>query len=737
MLPAPLKPASACQKKPLLIRLTPALAALPLGVASAQATGGDTIRLNPLVISASGFEQDVKEAPASISVITREELEEKRVSNVAEALRDVEGVDVGAPTGKTGGMNISIRGMPSEYTLILIDGRRQNNAGNITPNGFGETQTSFMPPVSAIERIEVIRGPMSTLYGSDAMGGVINIITRKVAREWGGEVGVEGTFHEDSAYGDSRALNLYVTGPLIQDRLGLQLRGRYLDRDDSHLTFINEFGQEEPLYTRGYHRGASPVGADIYNLGGRLSYTPNQDHEFWLDAETNRQKYNNDQGQLGELDDPAGRIRGYADELRFERDQIAVGHSSQFGVGTLESSLMRNTTETLGRTIPGGRTGGDYGLPYPGFPGMIIGAPRQLENTNLVFDTKLTAPIGDHIVTLGGQWWDAEMTDGLATEKFEQRTWALFTEDEWLLRDDLALTLGARYDRHQTFGGHISPRAYLVWSATDNWTLKGGVSAGYRTPTLNDLHEGINGVTGQGTILTIGNPDLEPEKSINSEIGLRYDHPSGFMASATVFHSDFDDKIADGPERIVSGHPSIPDGAYAQFVNVDEAVTRGIELATKLPLATAWSLSLNYTYTDSEQKSGENKGDPLTNTPEHLVNATLRWYATERFSTWLSGEYSSERYRPRTAPSSGPRPPIYAELGDYKAYTLFHLGSSYQLNDRISLNAAIYNLLDKDFNDYRAYTVSSGTNAGAIEYGNVYANAEPGRRLWLSVNYNF
>jgi len=725
---------TAQQNRKRLIRLSPVLAVLPLGVAVAQTGGNEPARLTPLVVTAAGFEQEVKEAPASITVISREELEEKRVSNIAEALRDVEGIDVGAPTGKTGGMNISIRGMPSEYTLVLIDGRRQNVAGNVTPNGFGETSTSFMPPISAIERIEIIRGPMSTLYGSDAMGGVINIITRKVAREWGGEVGVESTFHQDNDFGDSRAVNMYLSGPLVQDRLGLQLRGRYFQRDDSDLTFTDEAGNQIPLYTRGFHRGASPVEADVYNVGARLTFTPNRDHDLWIDGEINRQAFDNSKGQLGNLDDPNGVIYGYADELRFEREQFAIGHTSRFGIGTLESSLMRNTTETIGRTIPGSRSGGDYGQPYPGFPNMVIGHPRTLETTNLVFDTKFVAPIGDHVLTVGGQWWDAEMTDGLATEDFEQTTWALFTEDEWFLRDDLALTLGARYDRHDAFGGHFSPRAYLVWSVTPNWTIKGGVGTGYKTPSLNDLHDGINGVTGQGATLTIGNPDLEPEKSINSEIGVRYDSPNGFMVSATVFHNEFDDKIASGGERVVTGHPSIPDGTYEQLVNIDEAVTRGLELATRSPLAPAWTLSATYTYTDSEQKSGPNKGDPLTNTPEHQLNATLRWNVTERFNAWLSGEYVSERYRSRQRAQGGP---TRDELGDYKAYALFHMGGSYQLSPQLTLRATVYNLFDKDFIDYRRYEYLDKNSNTVVNYANVYANAEPGRRLWLSLSYNF
>lgn len=142
-----------------------------------------THQLSTIVVSAAGFEQDIKNAPASITVLNQEDLKSKRVNSLADALRGVEGVDVSPTAGKTGTLNIRMRGMPPEYTLILIDGKRQNSVGNITPNGFSESNNNFIPPISAIERIEVIRGPMSTLYGSDAMGGVINIITKKVSNE--------------------------------------------------------------------------------------------------------------------------------------------------------------------------------------------------------------------------------------------------------------------------------------------------------------------------------------------------------------------------------------------------------------------------------------------------------------------------------------------------------------------------------------------------------------------------
>src|SRR5690625_1435060 len=107
-----------------------------------------------MVTTAAGHEQKITEAPASISVLGPEQLERRRYANLAEALDDVEGVDIRQGTGKTGGLDISIRGLPSQYTLILIDGRRQNTAGTVTPNGFDDTATSFMPPPSAIRSEE-------------------------------------------------------------------------------------------------------------------------------------------------------------------------------------------------------------------------------------------------------------------------------------------------------------------------------------------------------------------------------------------------------------------------------------------------------------------------------------------------------------------------------------------------------------------------------------------------------
>lgn len=723
----------------------------------ANAHANEPIALKDVVVSASGFEQKITDAPASISVISAEELQQKRYSNLAQALEDVEGIDVRQGTGKTGGLNISIRGLPSEYTLILIDGRRQNSAGNVTPNGFNETSTSFMPPMSAIERIEVIRGPMSTLYGSDAMGGVVNIITKKVAKEWGAAISLDHTFQENRDYGETSSTSLYASGPLIDNLLGLAVRGSLFDRGASDLSFDDDSTVSK--------RGASPVEGRNYNAGARLTLTPHENHDFALDLEQGRQVYNNDDCQLGTLDGKSGgsaingctvdapnTINGYDDELVFERAQFALSHTARLGFGTLDSSLTHNTTETIGRTIPGTR-----GVAYSGYPAIVAGNDRELKSTDLIFDSKLVSPLGDsHIATIGGQYWDAKVTDGIASEDFQQTSWALFVEDEWRLRHDLALTLGARYEDHEAFGGHVSPRAYLVWNTNDNWTLKGGVSRGYKTPTLNQLHNGISGVTAQGRTITIGSPDLEPEITTNTEFGVYFDNLAGFDANATLFHNKFKDKIDDGtplancnssanPNQpgCVSFGSSFTQESFAQSVNIGEAETQGLELAGGWQFAPAWKLSMNYTYTDSEQKSGINQGAPLTNTPEHMAHARLSWATSERLTLWFKGEYRGERarftdkYENLTAANQA----LQDQVGDLKAYEVFHLGGSYKASENLTLNATLYNAFDKDFTKGKTYTTNTGSTGWASSYiqaaQSTSGTLEEGRRLWLSANLTF
>jgi outer membrane receptor for ferrienterochelin and colicins len=504
------------------------------------------------------------------------------------------------------------------------------------------------------------------------------------------------------------------------------------------------------------------VEARIYSIGGRLNLSPDESNELWLDAERSRQTYSNDDNRLGTQDGTnrsgapsPGTFNGYKDELRFNRDQIAVGHTGHYAPGTWESSVTHSTTESLGRTLPAG-SAPDYGYEAQG------GEDRILENRDIVVDTKFVAPVGDHIATIGGQYVDAELEDAIAgSEKFQQNSWALFAEDEWLLNDGLALTLGGRYEHHDAFGGHFSPRGYLVWNTTPEWTLKGGVSRGYKTPSLNDLHDGINGFTGQGTTVTIGSPDLEPEKSTNYEIGAIYDNQDSFSAGATLFYNRFSDRIASAADlpncQFVDSNGDTPNAglgnclsignftqqeSFGQLTNIDKAETRGVELTASYQIAPAWRVSGGYTFTDSEITSGENEGMVLTNTPDHKLTADLTWAINERWSTTLEGEYYSSRERFSAGlPTSGESLSLYEQLGNkLNGYELFNLRSSYRFSDNVRLTGSIYNLFDKDFTSsdtfehngetLRAYNFTqSGRSTDGV--------ALDGRSFWVSATYEF
>lgn len=673
-----------------------------------------------VTVTAGGFEQEVRRAPASVTLVPRQDLEQRRFATIAEALVDVEGVDVGQDVGKTGGLTISMRGMPSDYTLMLIDGRRQNAAGNVTPNGFSETATSFMPPVGAIERIEVVRGPMSTLYGSDAMGGVVNIITRKVAERWGGTGTLDGTLQSDRDYGDTAQTTGYLAGPIRTNRLGVAVRGSAYHRDAAALRYENSAGTEVPISAF----GLSPTRADTRTAGARLSYLPAAGHDLIVDADGAWQAYDNSNRQLGTV----GVQGGYQDALRFQRRQAVASYTGRYGFGLVDGSLTRNATETLGRTIP------------PGTPGRVPGDPRTLRSTNTIVDGKVITPIGRHTLSVGGQWWDARMIDAVAPSPYDHVQRALFAEDEWRVTSMASLTAGVRYDHHDAFGGYTSPRAYLVVTPAAAWTIKGGVSRGFKTPRLEQLAEGITGFGGQGTIPLIGSPGLRPETSTTTEVAAFYVR-GRFSANVGLFNNVFDDKIAAGPGlencsfRGAPNRPGCVDfgtwpnvDLFGQAINVDEAVTRGVEASARLGLGTRWQVLANYTLTDSEQRSGAQAGQPLVNTPRHMFNANVRVTATERLATWLRVEARGSRTRGASAAAQA----ATAALGPFKPYGLVHLGGSYTLSRHLVLNATVFNLLDTDFLAYAPYTVN-----GQVQYASPYNNLQEPRRLWASLNVTF
>ncbi|KCV63936.1 TonB-dependent receptor plug domain protein [Bordetella bronchiseptica 99-R-0433] len=740
------RPAHSSKRQPILRHVPLALAIAALGTAQAQTASPqeDTLgitQMDTVVVTASGFEQEIKNAPASISVITREQLESKPFHNLADAVADVEGVSV-ERGGKAGGMNISIRGLPSDYTLVLVDGKRlSQNSSGARPNGFGDVDTNFIPPMSAIDRIEVVRGPMSTLYGSDAMGGVINIITRKVAREWTGQITLDGTAQGDNRYGNNYGSSFYLSGPLQTDKLGLSLRGGLYRRLSAH----GSYPANQAEYDSGDYSGDiasfSGLGDSLQrNVGLRLALTPNRNHDILFDVDANWQTFDNANGELGTLNADVAPNRqggGYEPEMKFNRQRYALTHLGRYdGAISSDTSLLYDTTETIGRTNP---------MSTPRQPSD--GEKRDLEYENWVFDTKWTMPLFNdrHNLTMGGQWREQKFKDTLVSAplNLRQYQWALFAEDEWRIVDDLALTMGARYDRNEQFGGKWSPRGYLVWNATPAWTVKGGVSKGYKTPDINLMTDGIIGLGAQGTMPLLGNSQLKPESSTSSELGVLFDNGEGLSGNLTGFHTKFKDKIdtQNVPNCLAAGGPvpgcldlgvwernGVPVANFSQRVNVDTATIQGFELGGRIPLFEGWSFSGNYTLTASEITSGAKQGQPLGSQPRHSLNLGLNWRVNERFNAWVRGEYRAKQFNDMNWEK---------EQVFYSPYWLASLGGSYVVNKNVTLSASVYNLFDKNFVNYGPTKIGTSAPTAATSWSNSYRQVLEGRRLWVSANITF
>lgn len=658
---------------------------------AANAQENQTV-LEAIVVSATGFEQDVSDAPASITVVTAEQLEKGIYRDLTDALSGVQGVAV---TGSPGKEDIFIRGLPGAYTLILVDGKRQSTRDART-NGNSGIEQSFLPPVEAIELIEIVRGPMSSLYGSDAMGGVINIITKKVSDKWTGTVSVDGSLQEHSDYGNSSKGSFYVSGPAILNRLGVQVWGDGMIREEDSTV------------------DGTPELRDV-DINGRFTFTPTENQDFMLEAGQTQLRREASYGNTLDTED--------SDNYDIhDRKHWSLTNVGRWRWTTSEVSIQQEWAE---------KTSYDWDSEASDFEEDL----RSPEIQNTVVDGKFTTPFSlfrQHTLVNGGQLTKSVLTDqnpGTRTgldEKFSITQWALFAEDEWWITKNFALTGGLRMDDHEIYGAHFSPRGYAVWKATDQLTLKGGVSTGFKAPDIRTISPSYAYTTGgssctygpTGTCgVIIGSPDIEPEKSTSYEGTILWEPFSEVHLGATYFYTDFRDKIANS--LVYNDDGTIArweeDENYRLYYsyNIDRAVMQGVELTANWQITDDLKMHASYTNTDSEQKTGDYAGLPLARTPKHMANVRFDWLTPiEGLTAWTAGTFHGEEInaglRLGTAGEA-----VYNSDGDivarkYDAYTTIDVGTAYELNEHVTLKAAVYNVFDERPTIDEANTVVDG-----------------------------
>lgn len=709
-----------------------------------------TYILDKSVVSASGFAQELKEAPASISVVTKEQLEDKPFRDIAEAISNVPGVSIDTGVTKTGGYAISIRGMPASYTLILMDGKRQNVTSSVFPNGFSDgVFSSFMPPLAAIERIEVIRGPMSTLYGSDAIGGVVNIITKRNFDRWSSNFTFDTTIEEEKLFGNLYGGSFYTSGPLDRSKKwGLSLRGSETYRafvPSSSLKVIPDGKGGDKAIGRSNVVGLSE--SNIYSVGGRISYSPSQENYFYIDYQNAMQWYNNAQQLLGTLG--TGSSGGYDPNIYFIQNNAIISHMGSYTFGKIDTSLQYLSTRNKGRLITQG------GIPKNASVDIkaLAGQDRGLRGDDIILDGKFLTQLGkswySNNLTIGYRYWFASMYDKIAFQSpfMFQHNVALFAEDEWSITDFLFLTLGVRENYNSAFGFNTSPRAYLVYNALDWLTLKGGVSTGYKTPTVSQLIPGVNGVNRQGATSNYGNPDLKPESSINYEFSILSETDYTDIG-VTGFFNDFRNKITSASVNTGLDVP-VPGGGKctgttncSYNINADSAITYGAEVFFGIkPIDIVYGnvgLNVSYTFTKTEITSGKDKGLPLNYVPEHTLNGSIN-YTIADFGFYIRGEFKGKQFK-KSISSNAKLRDLKTNNQDfdpyYKNFGLIHIGGHYNITKSIRIHAGIYNLLNHSFLDFHPEVSTSGKST-ITTYVNNYEYAREGRRYFVSLNLDF
>lgn len=622
-----------------------------------------------MVVTASSTEQNLKDAPASISVITQQDLQRKPVQNLKEVLKEVPGVQLTNEGDNRQG--VSIRGLSSSYTLILVDGKRVNSRNAVFRHN--DFDLNWIP-VDAIERIEVVRGPMSSLYGSDALGGVVNIITRKVGKSWHGSVTADTTIQEHRDRGDTYNGQFFTSGPLIDDVLGVKVYGSLAKRekDDQQPTSTGETPRIEGFTSR--------------DANVEFNWTPNENHD--IDFAYGRDRQDRDSDSLA--------------KDRLERETYAIGHNGRWDLGNSE---LRFYGEKLDNKDP-----------------ASTGTITSESNT---LDGKYVLPIGaiNQLVTFGGEYRHDKLKDpvnltGGNSSETSANQYALFLEDEWRIIDPLALTAGLRMDDHETYGDHWSPRAYLVYNATDTLTVKGGWSTAFKAPSLLQLSPDWTTGSCRGACEIVGSPDLKPETSESYELGLYYAGEEGWLegvtASVTTFQNDIDDMINIDRTQSRTLAPS-----YSNFVgfnsdgepifryyNVNKARIRGVETELKVPFNDQWKLTLNYTYNDGRDLSGGGN-KPLSSLPFHTANGTVDWTPLEDWSFYVSGNYTGEQRATTTATTAT------------GGYVIWNAGAAWQATKNVKLRTGVMNLGDKDLSRED------------------YSYNEDGRRYFVAMDYRF
>ncbi|SDG07244.1 FepA family TonB-dependent siderophore receptor [Alloyangia pacifica] len=748
------------------------LSAAPLTPALAQDfTLGDDAgyELGTIVLTA---EEQIKQALGT-STITAEDLEKQPVVNdVAEIIRKMPGVNLSgtSPSGQRGNQRqVDIRGMGPENVLILIDGKPVLSRTSVKMGRSGERDTrgdTNWVPAEMVERIEVIRGPAAARYGSGAAGGVVNIIT-KAPDEDLLQIGTFFDVPESSLEGRTQRYNLLWAKRLNED-FSLRFSGSYnkTDADDPEVNGeVETCETDEDTGEVSCSRDAGSEGVVNKDATLALRWEPSDRNRFDFELGWSRQGnlYAGDT-QLGSrlTDDPDSLVTQLSDDGEetnvIKRGTFAITHNGSYGWGETMSYLQyeRSDNTRLSEGPAGGSEGtinstdewdtallqAISGKSEAYLDRSFLGRPSALTlGTELRYE-KLDLSDYSSFSSITSNDGSIDTTDG--DDITEQLTLGLYLEDNIEWTDRLTLTPSVRVDWADTFGMTMSGGLNASYDLTSEWTVKGGIAKAFKAPTLYQQSGRYVYVTrgngcpypyvGDGPCYVLGNDDLDPETSINTEIGVAYSGLNGINATLTYFHNDYRDKIQAGTEQVGTTSVGSNTARLYQWQNVPESTVEGLEGSFAMPLGERLSLTVNGTYMiESSQKlkikggtnsDGETYDDldievPLSLVPDYTINASVTWDVNDKFSLIPSLTHYGPTEATEYSAHSG-----YSvdDTEDRDPYTLVNLAMTYQFDNGFDLKAGVTNLFNKEI-------LRSGDGANTYN--------EPGRAYYFGLTKTF
>ena len=734
-------------------------ALLPLSVFIATVSyANQTESLDEIKITA---ENQVKQSLGS-SLVTAKDLEKRPATNdISEVLRTMPGVNLtgNSSTGQRGNKRqIDIRGMGPENTLILVDGKPVTSRNSERYGVRGERNSrgdSNWVPVEAIEKIEVLRGPSAARYGSGAMGGVVNIITKPVTNDLHGSLSYYTNQPEDSDEGATNRVGFNLSGALIKDVLQFRLYGNW-NKTQADAVGIN-----------GNPAIAGREGVRNKDINGRLVWNINEKNKLTLDSGFSRQGniYNGDtQNSATDLYNsikaPYTRqlASSKAETARLYRQNYALTYEGKFDHFDNKTYIAFDKTKNT--RLPEGLAGGPEGsyTSTTGFTNSI------LKNTRLSSEFYIPFTLGvEHMVTLGFEGTHSSLDDkqsmtqnlgekvifvpknggkrerkvisdstetfpGITTNRggySSQSEWAIFLEDNISATNKLILTPSARYDHNSYSGSNVSGGLNFLYAVTDNVNVKGGIARAYKAPNLYQTNPNYLLYTrGQGcptagdyACYFQGNEDLKPETSWNKEIGVEY-NKDGYLASLTYFRNDYRNKIV--PSDKLIGVTSNKNEVY-QWSNANRALVEGLEGNLTLPLI-EHKLSWVNNFTYMHKTKNKDTGNPLSIVPKYTLNSSLSYQITDGFDAMLTYTQYGKQTGRKVKEIRMENAVALANSTEIGSYAVWGLSAGYNWKDTISVRIGVSNLFDKRI--YRK-------NNGASTYN------EQGRAYYATVKYTF